>query len=376
MSDTPQEPGHDARETPEHWRALVAQVGREVAEPLSAALERVVQLATTGRIDQASLRELRGEIESARRIGIVGQQLARFGARRLRQSDEKLDLAATLQNVLTQRSRELGSRGIEVKHSSRPIEVLADPALLFSLLNSLVDWAVELGGKRVTLRVDRDPVTRHGRIACHVHEADARRPAVPEAAGMQRPVSLNRHLLLELAGSLGLAVASEHEAGRTALLLGFPKTADLDAPPDAAPPERDPGDISSLNSKPLAGSHVLVLSARRALRLEVRESIARMGLVLDFVGSVDEAISFCNETMPHALVYEGVLHGAKLEQFARELRAELPAIGLVEIVEQADTWSPPLTAAEPPALERAKVGRESLYHQLPPALVFELSRQL
>lgn len=377
MADTPPpEPDADPRERPDHWRALVAQVGREVAEPLSAALERVVQFTTTGRIDRESLRALRAEIEAARRIGIVGQQLARFGARRLRQSDEKLDLAATLENVLTQRSRELGSRGIEVKHSTRAIEVLADPALLFSLLNSLVDWAVELGGKRIALRVDRDPVNRQGRIACRVHEVRARPGAEPDTPGAPRPVSLNRHLVLELAASLGLALASEHEDDRTALLLGFPKTVDLDEPLPLELPARDPGDISSLNSAPLAGSHVLVLSGRRALRLEVRESIARMGLVLDFVGTVDEAISFCRETTPHALIYEGVLHGARLEQFVRELRAEMPAIGLVEIVEQADTWSPPLAAVDGHVPERAKVGRESLFHQLPPALVFELSRQL
>jgi hypothetical protein len=376
MSTDPPPPDRDddLRDTADHWRALVSQVGREVAEPLSAALERVVQLVTTGRIDRDSLRALRTEIESARRIGIVGQQLARFGVRRLRQSDEKLDLAATLQAVLMQRSRELGSRGIEVKQSTKAIEVLADPALLFSLLNSLVDWAVELGGRRIGLRVDRDPVTRLGRIACHVHDISAPARAEPLEPGAPRPVSLNRHLVLQLAQALELGVASEHGDGHTALVLGFAKTIDLQEPVVApARTERDPGDISSLNSAPLAGSHVLVLSARRALRMEVRESIANMGLVIDFVGSVDEAVSFCRDTMPHALIFEGVLRGAKLERLAAELRAEVPAIGLVEIVEEGAPYLAP-SRTDAPAFEVARIGREGLFHNLPTTLVFELSR--
>jgi len=367
----------DLRDTADHWRALVSQVGREVAEPLSAALERLVQLVTTGRIDRDSLRALRTEIESARRIGIVSQQLARFGVRRLRQSDEKLDLAATLQGVLTQRSRELGSRGIEVRQSTKPIEVLADPALLFSLLNSLVDWAVELGGRRVALRVDRDPVTHRGRVACHVHDIAAPARSEPLEPGAPRPVSLNRHLVLQLAQALDLDIASEHGDGHTAIVLGFPKTIDLEGPAAApAPAERDPGDISSLNSAPLAGSHVLVLSARRALRMEVRESIANMGLVIDFVGSVDEAISFCRDTMPHALIYEGVLRGARLDHLAAELRAEMPAIGLIEIVEEGTAYLAPAAADAAPTVEVARLGREGLFHNLPTTLVFELSRQL
>jgi len=377
MSQTPAppDPADDLRDTADHWRALVSQVGREVAEPLSAALERVVQLVTTGRIDRDSLRALRAEIEGARRIGIVGQQLARFGVRRLRQSDEKLDLAATLQAVLVQRSRELGSRGIEVNQSTKAIETLADPALLFSLLNSLVDWAVERGGRRIALRVDRDPVTRRGRIACHVHDIAAPTRAEPLEPGAPRPVSLNRHLVLQLAQALELEVASEHDEGHTAIVLTFPKTVDRDEPL-AAPvrPERDPGDISSLNSKPLAGSHVLVLSARRALRLEVRESIANMGLVIDFVGSVDEAVSFCRDTLPHALIFEGVLRGAKLDKLARELRAEMPAIGLIEIVEEGGAYQSPV-AGDASTGEVSRLGREGLFHNLPTMLVFELSRQ-
>jgi hypothetical protein len=55
----------DAHQTQElvRWQDLLGQVGRELAEPLTAALERVSTLTTTGRIDRHGLRALREEIE-------------------------------------------------------------------------------------------------------------------------------------------------------------------------------------------------------------------------------------------------------------------------------------------------------------------------
>ena len=55
-----------------HWREIIGQIGTEVGLPLSAALERVTVLATTGKIDRAGLRMLREEIERARRAGMIG----------------------------------------------------------------------------------------------------------------------------------------------------------------------------------------------------------------------------------------------------------------------------------------------------------------
>src|SRR5437870_2392812 len=70
----------------ERWRALLTQVGGEIAGPLTAAMERITALSTTGKIDRQSLRALRDEVEAARRAGMVGQQLARFASGRVRQS--------------------------------------------------------------------------------------------------------------------------------------------------------------------------------------------------------------------------------------------------------------------------------------------------
>ena len=55
--------------------AVAAQLGGEIASPLTASLERINRLATTGTIDRQSLNALRCEVESARRAGLIGQPL-------------------------------------------------------------------------------------------------------------------------------------------------------------------------------------------------------------------------------------------------------------------------------------------------------------
>ncbi|HET8869827.1 MAG TPA: hypothetical protein VFM48_05240, partial [Aquabacterium sp.] len=82
------------------WHELASQIGRELAEPLTSALERITTLMTTGRIDRAGLRALRQEVEQARQAGIWSQQIARLASGRVRQSLEQVHLTHTVQSVL------------------------------------------------------------------------------------------------------------------------------------------------------------------------------------------------------------------------------------------------------------------------------------
>jgi hypothetical protein len=179
----------------EPWRELTAQVGREIAEPLSSALERVIQLMTTGRIDREGLRQLRGEIERARRVGIVSQQVSRFTSKRLRQSHERLNLAQTLRGALAHRQREITARGIHVRRSVRPIEVLVDPALLFSLLNAVLDWVVESVRSTIEFRVDMKNWPAHARLSCGFAHAGADDAVPVSPVGEVQLASLNWHLI-------------------------------------------------------------------------------------------------------------------------------------------------------------------------------------
>ncbi|RZU00548.1 hypothetical protein EV670_1258 [Rivibacter subsaxonicus] len=350
------------------WPELAAQIGREVGGPLSAALERVIQLTTTGRIDRGGLRALRAEIERARRAGMVAQQLARYASKRLRQSHERLNLAGTLQSVLAQRSREVGSRGIQVRQSTRPIEVLVDPALLFGLLNALLDWAIECAHASIDFGVDTRSWPAHGCVLCRFTHEPRQEDAL---ADIDAPTldSLNWHLLRQGAAAMGLLLDREVDGNRVSLALEFPRTVNESIEGVTAIDLED-GFGTSLNSKPLAGSHVLVVAARREMRMAVRSAIADMGLLLDFVGSVDEAIGFCREALPHAIVFEAALRSERLDTLADEIRDEVPGFAFVEVAEEGEAFEVSGFNGQ----NYARVGRDGLAKSLPSAIVFELSK--
>ncbi|MFM7506679.1 MAG: hypothetical protein ACKO5J_09125, partial [Rubrivivax sp.] len=132
-------------------QGLVAQLGGEVAAHLSKALERVTTLAATGKIDRAGLRALRDEIDRARRAGIMGQQVARLSSGRMQLAAERVDLTALLGEALRQRGREIDARGIEVCQVLSPAEIMGDATLLYSLLQTLLDWCFEHAFGRIDL---------------------------------------------------------------------------------------------------------------------------------------------------------------------------------------------------------------------------------
>ncbi len=351
----------------EHWRGLLTQVAGEISGPLTAAMERVTILATTGKIDRQSLRALRDEVEAARRAGMVGQQLARFASGRVRQSHERLNLTQMLKDVLVQRGRDLHARGLPMRQIFKQADVIADASLLFAMLNALLDWCAEHARSTIDLRLDHTTWPVQARLTCRF----AFRPAgdLPPDHVLPDLDTLSWRLVQQTGWTMGLLVERDENGIETNATLVFPRTVNQEVEGVSAV-EIDDGFPSSQNSKPLAGSHVLVLASRRDLRTQVRESIAHMGLILDFVTSIDEAREFCRGGVPHAIVYEAALAGVRFEHLRQELQAEVPDLAFIEVLEEGDV----LQMAGQDGAASARVGREGLRHSLPSALVFELSK--
>ena len=109
---------------------------------------------------------------------------------------------------------------------------------------------------------------------------------------------------------MGLPIHRQDDATQTTLTIEFPRTAN-DEISGVSTMEIDEGFAPSSNSKPLAGSHVLVVASRREVRVQIRDALRNMGLIIDFVNSVDEASEFCREGLPHAIVIESIQRGEK-----------------------------------------------------------------
>jgi len=354
------------------WQKLVAEMGAEIAAPLTAALERITSLTSTGRIDKRGLRALREEVEAARQIGMIGQQLTRFASGRVRQSHERLQLADVLNGTLAHRARETQARGINLKPSLKPAEVIVDASLLFSLLNTTVDWALANAHSQIDFAIDVKTWPQHARLSCRF----AHRPIddLTDGADAVTPRgldSLGWRLLEQTAWTMGLVVERKDEPHMTTLTLEFPRTASTEIE-GVSTMEINDGFAPSANSQPLAGSHVLVISARREMRVLIRDALRNMSLIVDFVNSVDEAAAFCREGLPHAVVIESIQSGARFEHFREEILGEVPDFVFIEIVEEGSAFEMSgLNGAQ-----IARVGRAVIGSSLPAALMFELSKHL
>lgn len=359
------------RAEPERWHELVAEIGAEIAAPLTSALARVHELTTTGRIDRGGLRALREEIEQARQIGMIGQQLTRFASGRLRQTHERMQLADTLKGVLAHRGRETQARGIVLKPVLKPAEVIVDASLLFSLLNTTLDWALLNARSHIEFKVDVKTWPVHARLTCSFSHQPADEP-VDAAANDARPSgldSLHWRLLEQTAWTMGLPVDRKSDGNLTTLTLEFPRTAN-DEIEGVSTVELDDGFAPSTNSKPLAGSHVLVVASRRDMRVQVRDALRNMGLIVDFVNSVDEAIDFCRDGLPHAIVIESIQSGERFAHFRDELTREVPDFVFIEIIEEGAAFEMSGFSGS----TMARVGRDVIASSLPSALMFELSK--
>jgi hypothetical protein len=356
----------------ERWHDLVSEIGAQIAAPLTTALERVHALTTTGKIDRAGLRALREEIELARQIGMTGQQLTRFASGRIRQSHERLPLADVMQSVLAHRARETQARGITLKPVLTPAEVTADASLLFSLLNTTVDWALGNARSQIEFTVDIKPWPTHARLICKFAYRGAER--LDDGASTLPPANLDSllwRLVEQTAWTMGLAVERHDNETNTVLTIEFTRKTggDLDG---VSAMEIDDGFAPSANSQPLAGSHVLVIASRRELRVQIRDALRNMSLIVDFVNSVDEAATFCREGLPHAIVVEAIQNGERFAQFRQEIRAEVPDFVFVEIIEEGNAFEMSTIGGT----SMARVGRDVLTTSLPSALMFELSKSL
>lgn len=362
----------------EHYRALIAQIGSEIGASLSSALERVTTLAATGKIDRPGLRALRDEIELARRVGMVGQQLARFASGRIRQSPETLSLTQLARDVLLQRGREASAKGLEIRQAMRPVDVIADATLLHSLLQALVDWMLEHAAADVEFRIDLRPWPPHARLSCHFcHRAAAGVDAAVVARndspeGSETLDTLSWRLVQQIAWALKLGL-ERHDGpdGIAAVSVEFPQTV-CEQLEGVTAVEIDQGFGVSDNSKPLAGAQVLVLAQRRDLRTDIREATRHMGLVVDFVSSIEEAEEFCRDALPQALVYESSLGGARFQKLRGNIESDLPGFAFIEVAAEGTGF----TLSNEGSRQHAIIGREAVLASLPSALIYELSRTM
>lgn len=349
-----------------HWLALVSEFGADVAGPLTAALDRIDALAISGRITRADLRALREEVQAARQAGMLGQQLTILASGGVRHSPERLMLDDAVRSVLTRRAGESPERDIVVELNANQVAVVVDATLLFGLLNSLFEWARGNSIGQCRIRTEADEATSSVRLAC-TYEAHQRGAPADQQEPTHRPPRLNAlawRLLEQTSTAMGMALQHQTDGPKHVLTLEFTRAA-----PDDAPLAPQPLDTEA-PARPLAGSQVLVISSRRDMRVQIRDALRNMGLMIDFVSSVNEAAQFSEGGAPDAVIIESIQRGERFARFRDELCAKAPHVAFIEIVEQGRAFEKSGFGVE----SLGRVGREAIDTALPASLVHELSK--
>ncbi len=382
QADASLPPARDPRRSDgKHWRALLMQLGNEVASALSPALEHINALATTGRIDREGLQALRAQIDKARRIGMAGQRLAHMASGRIVQHPEAVDFLQMLRESLSQRSREAAARGIRIQPALVPARIAVDPALLYALVQATLDWLLNLSRSDVACELEAQPEAHHVHWRLRFSTAEPSplqqtrtSPAPATLAALAAPtasedeLSFAWRLVQQVAATLDIPLDRQDAGDEISVVLTFAQARAMQVDP-ALVLEADTGTGSTLDFKPLGGTQVLVIASRRDVRAQVRDAVRHMGLMLDFVTTVEEAQEFCRGGYPHAIVCESALIGQRYERLRESILAELPHFVFIEIDEEGRGLQ---LAGQTPS-GRTRIGRDAILESLPSALMFQLS---
>lgn len=368
---TPESASQSEGDTNQHWLALVSEFGADVAGPLTAALERIDSLNESGRITRADLRALREEVQQARQAGMLGQRLTILASGGLRHSSERMVFDETVLSVLGKRANESPDRAVSIEVSSAKAEIVVDATLMFSLLNTLFDWALGHSGGPCAFRTEAGSGTSYVQLECR-YEPRQIDPAPTESGEPLRPPRLNAmawRILEQTAAAMGLVMQHQEDGQIASLTLQFSRAAPDEAVP-VAMVTADADSTPAASRRPLAGSQVLVISSRRDMRVQIRDALRNMGLMIDFVSSVNEAARFAEGGPPDGVIIEAIQRGERFARFREELIAKSPGCAFIEIVEQGRTFEKSGFGSD----GLGRVGRDVIDSALPAALNYELAK--
>lgn len=152
----------------EHWPELVVAITDQAIESVDLLLRGLDWMVQRGKLSPAEFHVLATPAQRLKHCGVHAQQIVRFQSGQVRQSHEKIDLAFVVESVLQERRDTFAMQGITVRRECRPIELLIDPTLGYSLAQAMLDWSVRFGPHldvRLTLTTE-DPA--RGRLAVRV----------------------------------------------------------------------------------------------------------------------------------------------------------------------------------------------------------------
>jgi hypothetical protein len=345
---------------------LVAQFAYEIAGPIDVMRGIILSFNRSHKITQTQMLALVSSVETAQQIARQSQQIARLSEGRLRQSHERIQLDELLQSALNERAPVFQASGIEVFRRIKPVELIIDPGLLFSLIETALDWAA-LHAKRVEVSLSIKNWPEHGILTIKASSLDR------EGQQAMQADSLTWQLLVHTARAIGVALVREITLdGEAIARFEFARTVKKFQGLTAMEIDSSGDSTFHNGTKPMAGLLVLLISTDAFVRSEVESAGRGLGLQIDCVPSVENARRYLKLTLPNLLVIDERLSTDDFEDLQLELRRIEPDLGFLEITDQSNTFEVSSWMSD----SMTRICRESLRTQLPTVMTLELARSL
>ncbi|MBI2771488.1 MAG: hypothetical protein HYX47_17825 [Burkholderiales bacterium] len=372
----PSTPGADsagAWSMAQQWPALVATLSEQCMDSSNLVLRAMDFLVGAGRLRRAEAKILVDALERMRETSLRAQQITRLSTGRIRHTRDRVELGSVVRELLDGRREEFDARNVEVAAELAPVDVLLDPPVVVTIVNTVIDWALSFSVK-VEITLDTPVWPEPARLIARVAtpSADAQPPAAaPLGAawggrGRGRRVNDGLHwmLLRQMAHSANLAVTRTGGAGVALLTIEFPKTFNSNGGLSSLEMFED--DASGAPS--LLNAWVLVAISDPSLRQAAMQALKLAGISAKAACDLTDARACVTGTRPDAIVVSSDLVSPEFSRFRAETAGDGRSCPIVEITER----QPSFNASGFEGFEVAKIGRDHLRKELAPTVLFEL----
>jgi hypothetical protein len=351
---------------------ILGTIGEEFAHDLTQAIELILHAVAHPRTYAADLSRTHFLIEGLRRKAMGMQQISRLAQNRLRQSHEKLMLHSVTQSMLDDHKSEFTAQGLIITTHFKPVEVIVDPGLLFSMVAAALGWVTEFGTVvRISSGMKNWP--KHGQLVFSAAQGVRTQADIDHKTVVNQSIAW--HLVQHTAQAMGVGLEMNETVHERSIVLEFPRTVvalegmtmmEMDAN------EPSSESFGSVSSNFMAGHHILLVANDYRLYVQIREICKNLSLMCDHAPNVEAAERMCEREVPHLLICEELLADERFDALLEDLHRHSPGFPTIMITEESygfalSDWS---------GSNKSRISRDQIQDQLSSALTIEMSRSL
>ena len=200
------------------WCDVVAQIGCEMEETVDSVIDQMRAMMSTGRLDRQAMLDLRCSLRRAKQISTNSRYIAHLAGRPSRVVGDAVQLADIVRDVIAEREADIRSHGAVFTRALPGVEIVADRALLVTLIHAVITWALEQASGSVAVCLEPSP--KSARLSCRFRH----RVEGPRRSRFGGPATWGSswHLVRHAAQALHWTMRTGDDDENTWLHLDFP----------------------------------------------------------------------------------------------------------------------------------------------------------